>query len=1701
MRLDEYPTIQPEEPVSTAETQITAYSRADRRLSWESLSIVLLLPVLLLAAYFRFTSLDWDANYHLHPDERFLTIVASQIRPVSDPLTYLRTSESTLNPYNAGQSFYVYGNFPMTVTRYAAEWANGLCNALAPVEGQPQAPCTYDFTAYDGVHLLGRFLSGLVDLISVLLTFFIGRRLYGWQAGLLASLLLAMAVMPIQQSHFFTMDNWAAALTTLAVYTAVRAAGLGDILVRWRARWWLIFGLALGLAVASRVNVAPLAIIAPVTAVVWLAQRGHKWQAVKAGVTRFKQNQISSTPTQSGLSALDVQRVIFGLTLAAAVSLLTFRLAQPYAFADSEIARQQLFAQTGQPPNALSVTIGSLVGFNPQWRANIEEIQRLQSPEASFPPALQWTDRAPILFPLTNMVLYGMGLTAGLAAWLGFAWALWRIVRARPDWTAHAIPVVWSGFYFFFMGTRWVKSVRYFLPIYPTLFLLAGWALFALWQKASRDASTARLAKRIGAVALMAVAVIPSLLWANAFVQIYQRPVTRVAASEWIFEHIPSGATLLYEVDGEMRELQLPLKEFELHPDGVPLLLNFTIPEEGTVTGVRFNYLSPLGENTSATLRLDFTTSGVATTMANIDLDGRRQVVTVDLPNTPLAAGSSHQIAVELDMGGPIHASSSLLVNEHWDDLLPVGVGGRNAYGSYYTEVTGGQRPVTHPDTAEKRQEMVAWLEEADYVILSSQRAVWHLPRLPLTYPLMVRYYEALFSGELGFELVHQEHAYFQIGPLYVSDTTGQIGWGVPPEVGWPPPGDLAAEEAFSVYDHPPVWIFAKTDDYSREKVVQVLGSVDLSQTVVMTPLDATRAPNGLLLSEEEAAVQQANGTFSQVFNIDGILSQNPALAAVVWWLVVIGLGWLAFPLAFIVLGGLPDRGYTLARILALLVVSYFAWLMASLKLLPHTRGMLVLGLLVWGAVSLMVFVHRRGEIAAFVQRNLAYIGVVELVGVALYLVAIAIRVRNPDVWDVIWGGEKPMDLAYFTAVLKSTTFPPYDPWFAGGYINYYYYGFVYVGALTKLLAIVPTVAYNLILPMLFSFTGLGAFSIAYNLVAYREIGDWRLEIGQVNLQSPISNLHLRAVAAGLIAAVLAVLLGNLAEVGVLLDAWYKAGETVAATGMPALDSAVQTLAGGVRVLSGQPAPIYPGDWFWNATRAININEGEVIPITEFPFFTFLYGDLHAHMISLPLQLLALGWAVGLALQVHPGRAQESNSWARWETGLQWLLGAIAIGVLQATNTWDLPTYLVIGALAVFFYAYRRNGRLDLPTLGQAALQTVVLVGLAVLAFWPFSKHYGTGYSSISLWPGSYTFLTNYLTIYGLFLFLVMTHLAREFRAWTQTWTQESLRRWQPLARPLIGALVAYILLLLALAWRGYWVAPVVLTLVVTAGLLGLRPNLPPARRVVLILIASALGLTLFVEIFVLDGDIGRMNTVFKFYMQVWLLLSVVGGVVAVWAWPVIQRKGLLRQLWQGTLAVLVLAAALYPVLATKAKWEIRMSQEAPVTLDGMAFMQYVEYGDTDFFNSSRTIPLQYDYDALRWMQRNVEGSPVIAEGYSHPNPGFSPYRSITGRVSMYTGLPAIIGWDWHQRQQRAVVPGTLVSNRIQDVNTLYNTTHIPEALTILDKYGVAYVYAGQLEQAYYHPDGLAKFDEMVEMGYLEEVYQNEGTSIYRVLE
>ncbi|MCZ7673718.1 MAG: glycosyltransferase family 39 protein [Chloroflexi bacterium] len=676
MESQEAPTIGVPDNNDTNEDAILSERRVENQsgkkyFSWESFTFILLFLILLIGAYFRFTGLNWDQGTHLHPDERFLTSVAASLKTEYNrhtttlalgeessynPFVYFKTSESTLNPYNMGHGFFVYGNFPMTVTRIIAEWTTQFCE-LFPGDGTPDsALCPYIFTAYDGVHLLGRVLSGLVDLVSIFFLFLIGRRLYDWRVGLMASLLLALAVMPIQQSHFFTMDNWAAALTTLTIYTAVRAAGLGDKEAGWKLRWWALFGLGLGLTVASRINVAPLAGVSVLAAIIWLHQRGHQW---RDWLTPKVLVQI--TP-----AAVDVQRIFLGLILAATISVVTFRVAQPYAFADANIAREEVRATTGMEASVLQTAVRSIIGLNPQFRSNMEEIQRMQQPDATFPPALQWTDRTAILFPLTNMILYGMGLTAGIMAWVGFFWALWRIVKVKPDWVSHAIPVAWTGVYFLFTATRWVKSIRYFLPIYPMLLLLAAWTLFALWDRA-KESEKRRIFKQTAVIALIILTVLPSFLWANTFVTIYQEPFTRLEASEWIYDNVPTAVTVLYNVDGETKQLQLPFKEFVFHPDSSPFIANIQLPEDGVITAVRFNYLEDFDyqisgfADDSEILRVNL--SGITSELSEMDpievplaLDDTRQAVLFDVPDIAVTTEDIVQLTAELAAGGPIKA-------------------------------------------------------------------------------------------------------------------------------------------------------------------------------------------------------------------------------------------------------------------------------------------------------------------------------------------------------------------------------------------------------------------------------------------------------------------------------------------------------------------------------------------------------------------------------------------------------------------------------------------------------------------------------------------------------------------------------------------------------------------------------------------------------------------------------------------------------------------------------------------------------------------------------------------------------------------------------------------------------------------------------------------------------------------------------------
>ena len=214
--------------------------------------------------------------------------------------------------------------------------------------------------------------------------------------------------------------------------------------------------------------------------------------------------------------------------------------------------------------------------------------------------------------------------------------------------------------------------------------------------------------------------------------------------------------------------------------------------------------------------------------------------------------------------------------------------------------------------------------------------------------------------------------------------------------------------------------------------------------------------------------------------------------------------------------------------------------------------------------------------------------------------------------------------------------------------------------------------------------------------------------------------------------------------------------------------------------------------------------------------------------------------------------------------------------------------------------------------------------------------------------------------------------------------------------------------------------------------------------------------------VYLRDNFGARMNTVFKFYFQAWVMWGIAGAYAL--AGFARRRKG-----WVTLVATVLIAAGLiYPLLAIPAR-----SHEygGPVTLDGTAYLAQAHPDD---------------YVAIAWLEQNVSGAPVILEA---PGDRFQAYV-YEGRVSAHTGLPTLLGWAGHEHQWRGNYDEQ--SLREPDIETLYTSTDSQEVTALLDKYDISYVYVGPVERARYPASGLAKFATL-----MEAVYETPMVMIY----
>jgi YYY domain-containing protein len=826
------------------------------------------------------------------------------------------------------------------------------------------------------------------------------------------------------------------------------------------------------------------------------------------------------------------------------------------------------------------------------------------------------------------------------------------------------------------------------------------------------------------------------------------------------------------------------------------------------------------------------------------------------------------------------------------------------------------------------------------------------------------------------------------------------------------------------------------------------------------------------------------------------------------WYLTITLLGWLTFPLVYRLFPALADRGYSLSRAAGLLVWGYIFWLLTSFRLSQNDVGGLLLGLLILAGLSIWAYqtvdrgrmtaykdstsstVHRPSSVLDWLRENRRLVVNVEIQFFLAFAFLAFVRASNPE----LTSAEKPMELMFINAILRSPAFPPRDAWLSGYAISYYYFGYVMTAMLAKLTGVPGSAAHNLMTALIFALGAIGSYGILYNLLALRQ-NSFSYDQDLANHQSPVTNSHL-AFLAPLFLLIISNAEGFL-EILHRLGLFWADNTSNFWTWLDIKD------------LSQPPAPS-PGWipdrylWWWRASRVISdydLSGGFREIIDEFPFFSFLHADLHPHVLAIPFSLLAIAAALNLFLGGWRGELNLFGFSLRVNrAGFAFL--ALLLGGLAFLNTWDILIAAVLIVGAYVLSRVRESG------WGWERGEDIFILGipLGILSFLLYLPFY-IGFSSqlggilpnlvyptrgAHLWVMWVTLL---LPLYAYLIYL---------------WRSEKLTgRWR---------LAIWLSLGLALfLWAGSWLiglgirlaAPDVGNLFLQAqgvtdmgalfaqaglkrlshigSLLTLLMVLIPAlslliadrevqheetnsdiqslKSKVFVLLLITLGALLLIgpEFFYLRDQFGsRINTVFKFYYQAWILwsLAVSYGVV------VLARK--LRAGWNIAfrvgLVLLLLVGLTYPLLSILDRTgnfrldralmlmdTIRSSEDE--TAKSIARQEMDSLWTLDYFDMfQRQNP--DEAAAIRWLHSAPDG--VVAEAIGG---SYSAY----GRVSTLTGLPTVLGWPGHESQWRGGYEEQ--GSRQGDIETLYATADWQTTRDIIARYNIRYVFVGNLER------------------------------------
>ena len=804
-------------------------------------------------------------------------------------------------------------------------------------------------------------------------------------------------------------------------------------------------------------------------------------------------------------------------------------------------------------------------------------------------------------------------------------------------------------------------------------------------------------------------------------------------------------------------------------------------------------------------------------------------------------------------------------------------------------------------------------------------------------------------------------------------------------------------------------------------------------------------------------------------------------LAAVLWYLLVAGFGWLSFPIAYRFLKALPDRGYAFGRALGLLLWGFVFWTLSSYGLLQNDLGGLITAAVLLTALSWWAWRQLPpGELRAWLRAHRFLVVAMELLFLVAFVFMAFVRYSRPEIFHT----EQPMELAFINAILRSPSMPPHDPWLAGFSISYYYFGYLLVAMLAKLVGVTGSIAFNLGFITIFASAALGAYGLAVNLLS---------------LYKPKAQRALLWLAC--LAPLFVLVLGNaegLLELAHARHAFWSADASGAQTSGFWTWLDVEDLTNPPSAEPRWTPRNYATGfwWWWRASRVINdqtFSGGDQELIDEFPAFSFTLGDLHPHVLSMPFIMLA----AGLALNVYLGGAERKEPLPflklRIEPGFL-VLVACVLGALAFLNIWDFPIYVGLFALAYGLRTAQQAGWSWQRGFELVRLGFLLLIGGVVL-YLPFY----VGFTSqaggvlpnllnpsrgIHLWI---MFGTLLIPLFAYLLFLwrregtwsrLLTNILFGLVFVAGLWLFSLLISWlyatffaggelgqalASLGAPDLGSLLL-VSITRRLAAAGGWLTLSILLGIACGLLVKQAPNkeagtAPFAARtfVVLLVFLGALLVTAPEFVYLRDQFGTRMNTVFKFYFQAWQLWAVAAAVASAILLQELRRWG--RVLFTVLLALVLATGLIYPLFSFS-----DVARNPVGSLDGASYL------------SPEVV------QGIQWLQQAPLGNLVEAVGGS--------YDANYARYATHSGQPGLMGWPGHEGQWRG---GNVDWARIDDIQVLYSAADWQTAQAILEKYDVKYVVVGEWERNSY------SVSESLFVENLIVAFQNPSVTIYQV--